>query len=733
MKNSGFLSLAVAGLLWLVASEMLTAQDESAVLYEGKNGQTIWYGFSDVENSLYRHLNAEVLKLLEQRQEQVELLKGRQDWEMRQEAIRMILMEAAGPFPEKTPLHAQITGIVEKERFRIEHIVFESRPGFHVTSSLFIPSDLIRKAPAIILCSGHTAGAYRSSAYLHEILNYVSKGFIVYAFDPVAQGERLGYYDPETDGSRLKKATHEHSYAGAQAFVTGTSLAGIMAWDGIRALDYLLTRREVDPERIGITGRSGGGLQTALIAALDDRIRASAPECFITNMEMVFKIIGPQDAEQNIPGFISRGLDHADLLIARIPSPTLLVATVNDFFSIHGARETAREVKQVYRLFGAEGNFSMVEDMGIHSSTCKNREGKYAFFQKHLHNPGNCEDEETETLTAEELRVTPTGQVVTSYGSGTVYDLNRETARQLQEKLRKSRQDPVKHREKVLREARVLSGYRNSESPVKAVYAGKIIADSRVTDKYYIQGEGDYPVPFWLIFPKTPARDQLVIYLHPKGKSQALKEDSIFSSLLDRGYTILAPDLLGTGETGPGVYRGDSYINGVSYNLFFGSVLLGRSISGIRAGDINRLVSWAVGYLAPQQIYCIANGYTAPEALHAALFNTRIDRLALIHPFSSFRAVVMEEYYRSDYVHSLVPAALTAYDLPDLAAAFAPRELFIYGPVDAGGNLSSDTLIEEDMDIVRSGYSSEGVPDKLCILKGGDEDEPLLHSLIKWF
>ncbi len=718
-------------MVWVLSAACMFAQDESDVFYEGKNNQIIWWYFSDVENSLYHHLNAQAQALLNQRGETVSRLEDKQDWQERQEYIRNTLSELVGPFPEKTSLNDKVVRIIEKENFRIEHIVFESRPGFFVTSSLFIPNKLERKAPAILLCSGHAAEAYRSSIYLHEILNYVNKGFVVYAFDPVGQGERLGYYDPETGTSRLKKPTHEHSYVGAQTLITGRSMTNFMVWDGIRALDYLLTRAEVDPGRIGITGRSGGGLQTALIAAMDDRIHASAPECFITNQEMVFKIIGPQDAEQNIPGFINRGLDHADFLNVRVPKPALMVATINDFFSIHGARETALEVKRVYDLFGAAENFAMAEDLDIHASTKKNREAKYAFFQKHLRNPGSSLDEETEELTSRELQVTPTGQVSTSYSGETVYSLNKKYAGQLIEQIQESRKEPQKHREKVTEKARLLSGYQDIEKPVKAVYAGQIVEESYVLDKYYIQGEGDYPVPFWLIVPDESNSNKVILYLHPDGKNRALKEDKEFLSLLSHGYTILAPDFLGTGETGPGVFKGDSYINGISYNLLFAAVHLERSITGIRAGDINRLVSWAGLNLDTEEIYCLAKEQVAPDVLHAALFNPRIKHLALVHPYSSYRAIVMEEYYNSGYVHSLVPAALAAYDLPDIASSIAPGELLIYGPLNGAGEQFMNTIIRDDMNIIQKAYSDQGTPENFRILKG-DEGVTLEDALLEW-
>src|SRR5690606_6078198 len=152
--------------------------------------------------------------------------------------------------------------------------------------------------------------------------------------DPVGQGERLEYFDPKTGKSSVGGPTIEHSYPGAQAFVTGSSQARYMIWDGIRGVDYLLSRKEVDSDRIGITGRSGGGTQSAYIAAFDERIKAAAPENYITSFTRLFQSIGPQDAEQNFPSGIISGLDHADLLSVRAPKPGLMITTTRDMFSI---------------------------------------------------------------------------------------------------------------------------------------------------------------------------------------------------------------------------------------------------------------------------------------------------------------------------------------------------------------------------------------------------------------
>ena len=359
-----------------------------------------------------------------------------------------------------------------------------------------------------------------------------------------------------------------------------------MIWDGIRAVDYLLTRKEVDPARIGITGRSGGGTQSSQIAALDDRILAAAPESYITNYTRLFQSPGPQDAEQNLFNGIVRGIDHADLLLVRAPKPTLIIATTGDYFSIQGFRETAEEVSRIYKAYNKEDNFGTAEDvLPRHGTTKKNREAMYAFFQKYLDNPGNSDDDEVKFLSKEEMQVTSTGQVATSFGGETVFSLNSKETEKLVTNLQSSRNDLTKHLSGVLNSAKKLSGYQEPFVFNEPVFTGCIQRETYVVEKYFVKGEGDYIIPYLLMKPDKP-NNKAMIYLHPSGKSAEAFVDGEMEWFVRNGFTVLAPDLIGTGEMGPGDFRGDSYIEGVSYNVWFASMLIGRSIVGIRAGDV---------------------------------------------------------------------------------------------------------------------------------------------------
>lgn len=700
--------------LWgiLLTAHKTTAQKEYDVIRNN------WIEFSDGPNALYHHFARQARVLLNKRADAIKGIHSLSNWQQRQQFIRTSLQELVGPFPQKTALDARIVRTINKEGYRIEHVVYESQPGFFVTASLYIPSAKKQyKLPAIIYCSGHAAEGYRSTVYQHVIINLVKKGFIVLAFDPVGQGERLQYFDATNAKSSVGGPVSEHSFGGAQAIITGSSQAKYMIWDGIRSVDYLLSRKEVDPERIGITGRSGGGTQSAYIAAFDERIKAAAPECYITSLARLFQSIGPQDAEQNLGDGVLRGIDHADLLLVRAPKPALMITTTRDMFSIEGARETAKEVSGIYKAYTKADNFSMVEDDAPHASTQKNREAMYAFFQKHLNNPGNPLDEKTDTLTAQELQVTETGQAATSLKSETVFSLNSRYAEQLEQRLQTSRETLNSHLMHAVQAARDLSGYAMPGQMHEPVFTGRFRRAGYTIEKYFLQGEGHYVIPYLLLRPDQPSHKAL-LYLHPSGKQAEVAEGGEMEWFAKEGFTVLAPDLVGVGEMGPGVFKGDSYIKDVSYNVWFASMLIGKSIVGLRAGDVVRLARLLQENEKVQAVYGLAKKEMAPVLLHAAAFDPAIKKLALIEPYTSYHSIVMHRFYKPAFIHSAVPNALTAYDLPDLAASLAPRKLLIAHATDGSGNEPTPEETDEDFAIIKAAYGHKNAGAQLRIVPG---------------
>ena len=719
-------SLAVAFFLactLLLAPSGVYAQKE----FDGLRGTHNWPEFSDAPNALFHHIADQAYADLDKRSQKVNTIHTLPEWQQRQQWLKKKLQEVIGPFPEKTALNAIVVKTYDKDFYRLENIIYESQPGYYVTSALFIPKGAT-KAPAIVYCSGHSETGYRPKGYLNEILNFVKKGFIVFAFDPMGQGERLQYYNTKTDKSRFRWPSYEHSYPGAQLFITGNTLANNFIWDGIRAVDYLFTRKEVDPNRLGITGRSGGGTQSAYIAAFDDRIKAAAPENYITNMKRLFQAMGPQDAEQNFFYGIEKGLDMADLLEVRAPKPMLVVTTSQDMFPIQGAIETCSEVAKLYKAYGKPENFSMVTDDAPHATTLKNREASYVFFQKALNNPGNPKEEQVSLPSDEELQVTKTGQVSTSLNAETAFSLNSKDAAKRMKTLEAARKTIPAYLPGMLQSAKRLSGYREPKETPAPWFAGQIQRKGYVIQKYLLKGEGNYMIPYIILKPAVPTQ-KAMLYLNPAGKAADVEEGGDMEWLVKNGVMVVAPDLVGIGEMGPGEFKGDSYVDSVSYNIWFAGILTGRSIAGIRAGDVVRIAN-QLKKEGVKEIYGLAKKQMAPVLLHAAAFDKDISKVALIQPYSSYRAIVMDNDYNADFLHSTVAGSIGVYDLPDLEANLAPKSLLIAGVTDANGKISKDADILDDLSVVKAAYQHTS-PNKLQIVSERAISE-LADQLKQW-
>jgi cephalosporin-C deacetylase-like acetyl esterase len=639
------------------------------------NGPT-WIDWNDPGLMLVQHLNGLTRECLAAREDEVSSLKTAEDWKARQTKVRQTLDQVLGPWPDRTPLNPQVTGTLQKDGYRVEKIVFESMPDFYVTGALFIPEGLEEPRPAILKVIGHSAQAFRRDLYQNVILNLVHKGFVVFTIDPLGQGERLQYFDPQTGKSTVGSSTKEHSHAGVQCFLTGRSIARYFTWDGIRAIDYLLTRPEVDPNRIGVTGLSGGGTQSSYIGAVDQRVHAVAPTGYITSISRLLGSIGPQDAEQVFYHGPLLGIDHADLLEVRAPKPTLQVTTTRDFFSIQGARETAAEVRQAFRILGHPERFDQVEDDFGHGFTKQNNESTYEFFQTFLELPGNPEEQTYPFLTEAELTVTQTGQVSTALESENVFSINRREAQPMLERLIESRRDLGQHLPQALSEAAKLSGYRKPDASMAPVFRGQYQREGYRVQKWGVPGEGETIISTLVFTPDEPGARPAIIYAHSDGKTTDAAAGGKIEELVRRGYVVAAPDLLGYGETAYKFRQGHA-----SVQPFFNALMSGRSVAGINAGDAVRVMEFLQDRddVKPNQIGAIAIGDVGPALLHAAAFEQQIQWLVLVDSLLDYQSIVDHELYDVN-ANSLVAGALTAYDLPDLLASITPRRVAVVQP-----------------------------------------------------
>ena len=392
---------------------------------------TLFAAGLDLREELNQYLTAQAASHWAARQKTVAALSSPAAVTERQQYIRRWMQEAIGGLPEKTPLNAKITGGFQRDGYRVEHVIFESQPGFYVTANVYVPAGQ-GPFPAVVGVAGHSATGKAIATYQMAWIGMVKRGFLVIAFDPAGQGERSEYFDPALGKSIVGIGVAEHNMAGTQTLLTGMGYARYEIWDGIRAVDYLLTRKDVDPKRIAVAGNSGGGTQSAYLAVLEPRLAAAVISCYMTNWEQLWNTPGPQDAEQNFPGFLAAGLNFGDFMIAFAPKPITMLTGIRDFFPIEGARNTYAEVKRTFEVADAParaGYFEYDDEHGWHQPRS---EATYRWLEKWLHGKDDNGAEGSITPEPEKnLNVTPTGQVSTSLGGETVRSLNLKIAEKL--------------------------------------------------------------------------------------------------------------------------------------------------------------------------------------------------------------------------------------------------------------------------------------------------------------
>lgn len=497
--------------------------------------------------------------------------------EIREKALRLI-----GGLPaERTPLNVTVTGTIPREGYRIEKVVFESLPGLHVTALLYLPDAPAGPKPAVLLACGHSPLGKAYPAYQEIAVRLCRRGYVVLCWDPVGQGERSQFWDAARGQSRYNLVCGEHAVLGNLATLAGTSLVRFMVWDGMRALDYLLTRPDVDGQHVAITGTSGGGFQAAWIGALDERIGLIAPSCFVTSlpMRMATRIFDDPDSdpEQDPANLVADGIDHAGLLLLAYPRPVHVAAAVKDFYPIEGTRKTVREVSALYQAFGHGDSFALSEGYHGHSFSTENQAAAFAFLDRWNGRRAGEALPAVPPLGAEALRCTPSGQVR--------LDLR---GRSLQEVIR----DLYRHDKTSVLDLREL--YRARRQPQGAASweaaGGSTVGDIRI-DRYVGRHSGSLVLPLLHIHRIGARAARVVLRVGLDGKVGP-EDWPVVVEDLRRGDDVVSFDPRGLGETRmrykaasiddpalAAVDEGPAYvspISGILANYAYNALLTGR-------------------------------------------------------------------------------------------------------------------------------------------------------------
>lgn len=568
------------------------------------------------------------------------------DWQAERRRFMRLACAPRPPQDRPSPLVSH-QWTRQRNGYRIEGVLIQVRPGQTLPAHFYIPNSTPQPVAGVLICSGHAFEGKAYPEYQQAGALVAQNGMVALVTEPWDQGERL--QDRKPDGGHNSWGTQSHNNTGAKALLVGWSQAGLEAWDGTIALDALAAREEVNGQRLGVMGNSGGGTQAAQLFALDSRLGATAPSCYLTSHASLAGAAGPQDAEQWHLGSLHLGLDHADYLAMRAPAAALICATEEDFFPIEGTRSCAEQSGMVYGLTGHRDRLRLVVAPGEHGWHAPLQQAAVAWMAQHLEGRTiTPKFDETIPMDPQEARVTP---------SGWVLDLPEEAT--LATFLTREADHLALSRSSLSQEARMesirqLTGIRPVDSRPQATWEPTPDTKVHLNQKGILSMEDGMVLPAARSAIESKAAGSSPPHLivgrgawhHGLGVSTA--------------HETLWIDPMTMGDAQPDEdawygYFGHS-ARDAAWCFQLGETLVGRQAEQILAAA--RLLS------APPLL--IAGGFTAIAALHASALEPGLFAgTELKLPFPSWRSLFARNDLGYEFAF-IVPGALAAYDLPDL-------------------------------------------------------------------
>ena len=658
----------------------------------------------DYSRDLTNHLVRLTREARARRQKIVGGLASRDQVLARQQSVvKELWGMLGGPF-EKTPLNPRITGVLERPGYRIEKLVFESRPRLYVTANVYVP-DRSGRRPAILSPLGHSLTGKAWHTYQKVCANLARKGYVVLTYDPFGQGERIEYPGARPGLTALGGGgTSEHEYAGRRLILLGANFGSFRAWDGIRAIDYLVTRPDVDPERLGCCGQSGGATLTQFLAALDPRLRAAVVSQGNTENVAHDDVEPPgsaDDAEQNIVPGLAHGIDRADLLLGFAPKPLLMTVTLHDAGHTYSPEyvdsglDLLQEYRRVYGLFDAPDRVSLVATTQQHGYIREMRRATYAWFNRWLDVTDGDDEEASLAFERDEvLYVTPTGFVSSSFGGETALSLTRRMAETVPAP---ANLEPGEVRARI---RRVLA-IGESAVPVAHVQYARIQKSNYRAEQFDVTTEEDIRVPGWLLEPDdVNERTPTVFYLGEGAAWGAVAEESVPERLCRVGRCrVVVIDVRGRGDTAIGYpSRGRHYfpnrITNEAYLTWF-TLLLGRPLIGGQVHDVLAVLTYLRSRLQPAGpgVSLVGDGAHGVIALFAAALDPAVRSVAVRQAITDYRSLATAERYTQPFgIYAY--GVLKAFDLPDVAGAVAPRRVQLIDPVNPLGGPADGRVVD---------------------------------------
>jgi cephalosporin-C deacetylase-like acetyl esterase len=602
-------------------------------------------------------------------------IRSLEDLHAYQQRLRAFFLESLGGLPPSdSPLQAQVVGEVKGDGFRIEKIIFQSRPRHYVTANLYLPDDLHAPGGAVLFVCGHWSQGKQAPEYQRVCQTLALAGLVVLAQDPLGQGERFSYYEPSLGRVTIGECCPDHDQAGAQSVPLGDALARYFLHDSMRALDYLISRPEVDPKRIGITGNSGGGTQSSLMMIADTRLSAAAPATFIMNRQTYMYTGGAQDAEQIWPGFTAAGYDHEDILLGMAPKPVRVLAVTDDFFPIEGTRRTVERCQRIWNACGGENRLDLVEDVSGHAYTPKLQRAAAEFFSRHLlGREAQVDESRIRLYEPSQLWCTRSGQVRGEMERAAfVFEANQERMTILEDRRRALPESSRREQARLWLRERIFA--HRAPCPLNLrLYNGGLV-DDLIAQTGLWWSQSDLLNHGCLLRHHERAEQSLPVTLALwDGGTNCLQPhgDWIRRTCRD-GRAVLVLDVSGEGVLQPhslhAAYHPDEFY-GVIHKLSDDLTWLNDSLCALRIYDVLRAVELIEAWrgIHADDLHLYADGRAGIYGRLAAALEPRIQRVEVAGGLRAFADLICERHYDSRGVKSILLRGMLHYfDLPEL-------------------------------------------------------------------
>ncbi|MBN2274098.1 MAG: acetylxylan esterase [Bacteroidales bacterium] len=601
--------------------------------------------------------------------------------QLKQDYLRLL-----GQLPEKTPLNAVVTDTIECDGYNIEKVHYQSLPDHHVTANLYIPTTGTGPYPGILMAMGHYGGGKSNNLLQSLCIFLAQKGFVTLIVDFIGYAERDQVISPATGSLAYtgESGTTEHSVMDVGSVMAGTSVVAHILWDNHRGIDYLFTRPEVDTNRIGCTGSSGGGGQATYLAAFDDRIKVTVIDSYIMKEQVLFSTIGPQTGSQNLSYEGLYGIDHPDYMTMFAPKPFLITASTQDFFDINATRQAYAEAQLIYDTLGAPEKIGFFEVNASHGLNGAKNEATVKWFRTWFYDDTTSyPNPEVDYLTNDTLTVSETGQVFTSFENEvTVTDLNIARA-----DARASAREAFwldNTRDSCLNMVRSLIRL-NENTPEQVAESVDVIDRGNYTiDKIKITSGNHCPVTGLLFAPKANTEKlPAVLYVDGRGKKTDAGAGGLIEKVyVDSGKIVFAIDVRGFGETSDNpAYNDEKYRNKEHRNSVI-SLYVGKTLIGQRVEDIRKAMDYLItrSDVDPYNISIVGLDRAYTAVLHAAALDERYAEVTVRKADTSWMHIIENPTVAHNATH-VVPSSILYYDLPDLVNAIAPRPVY-YNPPD---------------------------------------------------